>query len=58
VWNAAQALAGPQVAVGANSPLLFGRELWRETRPLLFQQPGRGRAGSRVVASGPGRPAA
>jgi gamma-glutamyl:cysteine ligase YbdK (ATP-grasp superfamily) len=38
VWNAAQALAGPQVAVGANSPFLFGRELWRETRPLLFQQ--------------------
>jgi len=38
VWNAAQAIAGAQVAVGANSPFLFGRELWRETRPLLFQQ--------------------
>lgn len=38
VWNAAQALAGPQVAMGANSPFLFGRELWRETRPILFQQ--------------------
>ncbi|MFI0943100.1 glutamate--cysteine ligase [Streptomyces sp. NPDC021020] len=38
VWNAAQAVCGPQVAVGANSPFLFGRELWRETRPLLFQQ--------------------
>lgn len=38
VWNAAQALSGPQVAVGANSPFLFGRELWRETRPPLFQQ--------------------
>ncbi|WP_225850586.1 glutamate-cysteine ligase family protein [Streptomyces sp. HPF1205] len=38
VWNAAQVLAGPQIAVGANSPFLFGRELWRETRPLLFQQ--------------------
>ncbi|MYS23246.1 Gamma-glutamyl:cysteine ligase YbdK, ATP-grasp superfamily [Streptomyces sp. DvalAA-14] len=38
VWNAAQALAGPQVAAGANSPFLFGRELWRETRPMLFQQ--------------------
>ncbi len=38
VWNAAQALAGPQVAVGANSPFLFGRELWRETRPVLFEQ--------------------
>ena len=38
VWNAAQAVSAPQVAVGANSPFLFGRELWRETRPLLFQQ--------------------
>lgn len=38
VWNAAQVVAGPQVALGANSPFLFGRELWRETRPTLFQQ--------------------
>ncbi|MCX5214081.1 glutamate--cysteine ligase [Kitasatospora sp. NBC_00240] len=38
VWNAAQALSAPQVALGANSPFLFGRELWRETRPVLFQQ--------------------
>src|SRR6266542_2998449 len=30
-WNAAQALAGVQVALGANSPFLFGRELWAET---------------------------
>jgi gamma-glutamyl:cysteine ligase YbdK (ATP-grasp superfamily) len=37
-WNAAQAVAGIQVAVGANSPFLFGRELWRETRIPLFQQ--------------------
>jgi hypothetical protein len=37
-WNAAQAVCGPQVALAANSPFLFGRELWRETRPLLFQQ--------------------
>ncbi|MEW1866010.1 glutamate--cysteine ligase [Streptomyces sp. NPDC088194] len=37
-WNAAQVVSAPQVAVGANSPFLFGRELWRETRPLLFQQ--------------------
>jgi hypothetical protein len=37
-WNAAQAVAGVQVAVGANSPFLFGRELWRETRIPLFEQ--------------------
>ncbi len=38
VWNAAQAAVGPQIAMGANSPFLFGKELWRETRPVLFQQ--------------------
>ncbi|XUL86749.1 glutamate-cysteine ligase family protein [Streptomyces galilaeus] len=38
VWNAAQAVAAAQVAVGANSPFLFGRELWPESRPPLFQQ--------------------
>lgn len=38
VWNAAQAVAAVQIAVGANSPFLFGKELWRESRPPLFQQ--------------------
>ncbi|MFC4504683.1 MULTISPECIES: glutamate--cysteine ligase [Streptomyces] len=38
VWNAAQAVTAAQIAVGANSPFLFGRELWRESRPPLFQQ--------------------
>jgi gamma-glutamyl:cysteine ligase YbdK (ATP-grasp superfamily) len=38
VWNAAQAIAGVQVALGANSPFLFGRQLWRETRTTLFEQ--------------------
>src|SRR5919202_5147141 len=31
-WNAAQVLAGPQMALGANSPFFFGRELWRGAR--------------------------
>src|SRR4051794_463993 len=38
VWNAAQAIAGVQLAVAANSPFFFGRELWRETRIALFEQ--------------------
>ncbi|MEE1931344.1 glutamate-cysteine ligase family protein [Streptomyces sp. TRM 70351] len=38
VWNAAQAVVGVQLAVGANSPFLFGRELWRESRVPLFGQ--------------------
>ena len=37
-WNAAQAIAGIQVAVGANSPYLFGRELYAESRIPLFEQ--------------------
>jgi hypothetical protein len=37
-WNASQAVAGVQVALGANAPFLFGRELWRETRIPLFEQ--------------------
>ena len=37
-WNASQAIAGVQVAVGANSPFLYGRQLWAETRIALFQQ--------------------
>ncbi|MFD8592187.1 glutamate-cysteine ligase family protein [Streptomyces sp. NPDC059637] len=38
VWNAAQVIAPVQVALGANSPFLFGKELWSETRVPLFGQ--------------------
>jgi len=37
-WNAAQAVAGIQLALGANAPFLFGRHLWQETRIPLFEQ--------------------
>ncbi|HEX6498637.1 MAG TPA: glutamate--cysteine ligase, partial [Micromonosporaceae bacterium] len=37
-WNAAQAVAAVQVALGANAPFLLGKELWRETRIPLFEQ--------------------
>lgn len=37
-YNAAQIIAAPMVAVGANSPFLFGRDLWDETRITLFEQ--------------------
>jgi hypothetical protein len=37
-WNASQAIAGIQVAIGANSPYLHGRRLWAETRIALFEQ--------------------
>ena len=37
-YNVAQACTGPVLAACVNSPLLFGRRLWSETRIALFQQ--------------------
>ena len=37
-YNWAQAISGPVLGVCCNSPLLLGKELWRETRIALFQQ--------------------
>lgn len=37
-YNATQAIAGAQLAVGANSPFLLGHELWHETRIPLCEQ--------------------
>ena len=38
MYNIAQAVAGPTLAICANSPLLFGKRLWHESRIALFQQ--------------------
>jgi CBS domain-containing protein len=38
LYNVAQAVAAPVLAAATNSPLLFGKRLWRETRIALFQQ--------------------
>ena len=37
-YNLAHILSAPMVAVAANSPFLFGRDLWDETRIPLFEQ--------------------
>jgi gamma-glutamyl:cysteine ligase YbdK (ATP-grasp superfamily) len=37
-YNASILLSAPMVAVSANSPCLFGRRLWQETRIPLFEQ--------------------
>ncbi|RDH76926.1 hypothetical protein DVS77_19020 [Mycolicibacterium moriokaense] len=37
-YNAAQMIAGAQVAVGANSPYLLGNCVWQETRITLLEQ--------------------
>ncbi|EMY32571.1 hypothetical protein D477_019443 [Arthrobacter crystallopoietes BAB-32] len=38
VWNAAQIIAGPQVALAANSPVFMEKLLWHETRIEVFKQ--------------------
>lgn len=38
MYNLAQAVAGPVLAAAVNSPILFGKRLWQETRIALFQQ--------------------
>lgn len=37
-YNASLALSAPMVAIGANSPFLFGKDLWEETRIPVFEQ--------------------
>lgn len=37
-YNWSQAIAAPVLACAVNSPMLFGRRLWHETRVALFQQ--------------------
>jgi len=38
MYNIAQAVTGPVMAIAVNSPMLFGKRLWAETRTALFQQ--------------------
>lgn len=38
VYNCSKILAGPMVAITANSPYLFGCDLWDESRIPLFEQ--------------------
>lgn len=38
VYNVAMAVTAPVLAAAVNSPVLFGKRLWRETRIAIFQQ--------------------
>jgi CBS domain-containing protein/gamma-glutamylcysteine synthetase len=38
MYNIAQVLAAPVMAIAANSPLVFGKRLWHESRIAMFQQ--------------------
>jgi len=37
-YNISMAIAAPVLAIASNSPFLFGKRLWSETRIALFQQ--------------------
>ncbi|MCB0733388.1 MAG: CBS domain-containing protein [Flavobacteriales bacterium] len=50
-YNWAQLIAGPVLAVSANSPILMGKRLWHETRIALFQQSVDTRKANNVVRS-------
>ncbi|PHI18409.1 CBS domain-containing protein [Lewinellaceae bacterium SD302] len=38
LYNIAQAVTAPVMAIAANSPIVFGKRLWHESRIALFQQ--------------------
>jgi len=38
MYNIALALSAPVMAMAANSPIVFGKRLWHETRIAIFQQ--------------------
>ncbi|MGD2117812.1 MAG: glutamate-cysteine ligase family protein [Chromatiales bacterium] len=38
LYNAAKVIAAPMAALSANSPFLFGKNLWSETRIPVFEQ--------------------
>ncbi len=55
LYNLAQAISAPLLAVAANSPLLIGHRLWHETRVALFQHSNDERSGTRQARSHPPR---
>jgi len=55
LYNIAQVLAGPVLASAVNSPLLFGKRLWHETRIAVFQQSTDTRNVQRHIRQNPAR---
>ena len=54
-YNAAQTIAGAQVALAANSPYLLGYQAWQETRITLLEQLLDTRRPKEVLAGAPAR---
>ena len=54
-YNLSQLLLAPVLAAGTNSPVLFGRRLWAETRIALFEQSCDVRTAGSLQRDAPGR---
>lgn len=54
-YNIAQAITAPVLAASVNSPVLFGKRLWHETRLALFQHSADARSRSQLARSMPTR---
>jgi CBS domain-containing protein len=54
-YNIAQAITAPVLAAAVNSPLLFGKRLWHETRLALFQHSADARSRAQLARSMPTR---
>ena len=54
-YNVAQAITAPVLAAAVNSPMLFGKRLWQETRLALFQHSADERSRARLLRSQPTR---
>ncbi|HEY3580639.1 MAG TPA: CBS domain-containing protein, partial [Pyrinomonadaceae bacterium] len=54
-YNVAQAITAPVLAAAVNSPLLFGKRLWQETRVALFQHSTDERSRPQLARSQPTR---
>ncbi|HMV85782.1 MAG TPA: glutamate-cysteine ligase family protein [Blastocatellia bacterium] len=55
LYNLAQVISAPLLAVAANSPLLIGHRLWHETRVALFQHSTDERSATRQTRDHPPR---
>ena len=54
-YNIAQAITAPVLAAAVNSPILFGKRLWHETRLALFQHSADARSRAELARSMPTR---
>src|SRR5205807_521251 len=54
-YNVAQAITAPVLAAAVNSPVLFGKRLWHETRLALFQHSADERSRAQQARSQPTR---